>query len=36
MLSDADEEALESGREIAAMGLTEYCHVLNFQGSLDY
>ena len=31
MLTDADEEALESAREIATMELTQYCHILNFE-----
>ena len=31
MLTDADKEALESAREIATMGLTLYCHILNFE-----
>jgi hypothetical protein len=31
MLSSAEEEALEARRELAAMGLQDYCHVLNFE-----
>jgi hypothetical protein len=32
MLSSAEEEALDARRELAAMGLRDYCLVLNFEG----